>query len=171
VYVLHNYRSLITCITGHIYECVLICYRHIVTMETVCNGDFLKHDLIGGKEKCWVKDILVHTDPDQDEPVVIIADVQNNELRTFDVSSWQCVSRCTTPSQPVCLYESDGGAYVHCMNMALYQISSVRPLASRRHHTDMSPGWSIMTSYRTHNWAPDVSWQFIIVMITLQRST
>jgi hypothetical protein len=98
-------------------------------MDTVCNGDFFKHDLRGGREKCWVTDILVHTDPVQNKPVVIIADDQNYELRTYDLASWQCLSQCTMPAIPMSLYQSDGGVYVHCNDGTLYQISSVSPLA------------------------------------------
>jgi hypothetical protein len=73
--------------------------------------------------------MLVHTDP-QDKPVIVIAivDGENNGLGTFDLSSWQCVSQCTTPDMPWCLYESDGAAYLHCRDGSLHHISSVLPL-------------------------------------------
>jgi hypothetical protein len=103
-------------------------------METVSSGVFIRHGVSGDNNGCNVIDILVHTDPGQDKPVIIIADMENNELRTFDLSSWQCVSHCTTPSiswclyKQWCLYESDGDVYLHCCNGSLYNISSVRPL-------------------------------------------
>jgi hypothetical protein len=109
---------------------VLGCYRIVVTMETgvVYIGDFTLHDVGAGSKRCYVRDILVHTDPGQDKPVIIIADGENKELRTYDLSSWQCVSQCTTPDRPVCLYVSDGDAYLQCRDGSLYHILSVRPL-------------------------------------------
>jgi hypothetical protein len=97
-------------------------------METgvVSSGNFIKHDVSGGRNTVEVLDILVH--PGQDKPVIIIADNQNNELRTYDLTSWQCVSQCTTPDMPMCLYESDGDVYLHCWDGSLYNILSVRPL-------------------------------------------
>jgi hypothetical protein len=93
------------------------------------SGDFIQHDVSGGSKRCWVNDMLVHTDPGQDMPVIIIADGRNKELRTFDLSSWQCVSQCTMPATPTrCLYESDGAAYLYCGYGSLYHILSAQPL-------------------------------------------
>jgi hypothetical protein len=97
-------------------------------MEIVSSGDFIQHDVSRDSRACWVTDMLVHTNPGQDKPVIIIADDSNNELRTYDLTSWQCVSQCTTPTTPSCLYESDGDAYLHCEDGSLYHIVSVRPL-------------------------------------------
>jgi hypothetical protein len=97
-------------------------------METVSSGDFIQHEVSVGNKGRYVEHILVHTDPGQDKPAIITADFANNELRTYDLTSWQCVSQCTTPARPMCLYESDGGAYVHCVDGSLYNISSIRPL-------------------------------------------
>jgi hypothetical protein len=47
---------------------------------------------------------------------------------TFDLTNWQCVSQCTTPDIPLCLYESDGDAYLHCLDGCMYHISSLHPL-------------------------------------------
>jgi hypothetical protein len=102
-------------------------------MDTVSSGDFIQHDVIGDGNACWVIDMLVHTDPGQDKPVIIMADSRNEELRTYDLTSWQCVSQCTTASRPWCMYESDGGAYVQCEYGSLYRIVSVRPLTLSTH--------------------------------------
>jgi hypothetical protein len=96
-------------------------------MDTVSNGEFTIHDVRGGRNECDIYDILVHTDPDRDKPVIITADDSNNELRTYDLTSWQCVSRCRTPSTPRCLYESDGDVYLHWEDGSVH-IVSLRPL-------------------------------------------
>jgi hypothetical protein len=101
-------------------------------METVYSGDFIQHDVSRGNTRCNVMDILVHTDPGQEQPLIIIADGKNYELRSYDLTSWQCLSQCTTPTRPRCLYESDGYVYLYCGSAwdgSLYDIVSVRPLA------------------------------------------
>jgi hypothetical protein len=107
-------------------------YRLAVTMETgvVSSGDFIQHEVIGSIDGPWVTitDMLAHTVPGQDTPVIIIADDKNNELMAFDLISWRCVSQCTTPAIPRCLYESEGDVSLHCDDGSLYKISSVRPL-------------------------------------------
>jgi hypothetical protein len=91
-------------------------------METVSSGDFIHHDVSRDSNECWVTDMLVHTDQGQDKPVIIIADRGNNELRTFDKDREQCVSQCTTPSPPMCMYELDGSSYLHCQGGSLHRI-------------------------------------------------
>jgi hypothetical protein len=96
-------------------------------METVSSDDFIKHDISVDSKVCYVYDIILHKDPCQEKPVIIIA--TNNELRTFDLTSWQCVSQITTPNTSACLYESDGAARMGpCRDGSQYNIVSVCPL-------------------------------------------
>jgi hypothetical protein len=98
-------------------------------METISSGEFTIHDVNRRSDDMFsVSGVLIHTDPGQDKPVIIIADSVNNELLTFDLTNWQCVSQCTTPNMPVCLYESDGDAYLHCRDGCMYHISALHPL-------------------------------------------
>jgi hypothetical protein len=92
-------------------------------METgiVSSGNFIQHATT--RDRSYGRGILlVH------KPVIIIADDMNKELKTYDLTSWQCVSQCTTPSHPLCLYESDGDVSLYCSDGSLYNISSVQPL-------------------------------------------
>jgi hypothetical protein len=95
-------------------------------METVSSGEFTMHTNASGD--FHVTEMLVHTDPGQDKPVILTTECGNYELRTYDPTSWQCVSKCALPEKPFCLYESDGEEYVHCEDGYLYHIVSVRPI-------------------------------------------